>query len=273
MVCRMSLDHPDGMTRLRYIVHRLRAPGGCPWDQEQTHESLIPHVLEEAYEVVDAIRSGNPELMCEEFGDLLLQPVLHAEIASETGAFDLDKMAHGLAEKLIRRHPHVFGEASAATSDAVLTQWDAIKRQEKGVQKEGHLHGVGGGLPALMRGQKLQKKAARVGFDWPDVAPVFGKIREEAAEIEEAVAEGDMAAIEDEVGDLLFSVVNLARKLGVEAEAALAAANEKFVRRFHAVEAALTEQGKKLGEATLEEMDAAWDAIKAAGADQAKADS
>lgn len=258
----MSLDHPDGMTRLRYIVHRLRAPGGCPWDMEQTHESLIPHVIEEAYEVADAIKSGNPGLICEELGDLLLQPVLHAEIASETGAFDLDQMAHGLSEKLIRRHPHVFGDASAATSDAVLTQWDAIKRQEKGTQKEGHLHGVGNGLPALMRGQKLQKKAARVGFDWPDAAPVFAKIREEAAELEEAVASGQTVAIEEELGDLLFSVVNLARKLGVESEAALAAANEKFIRRFHAVENRLVAVGKELGKATLEEMDAAWDEVK-----------
>ncbi|WP_243839028.1 nucleoside triphosphate pyrophosphohydrolase [Prosthecobacter fusiformis] len=250
------------MTRLRYVVHRLRAPGGCPWDQEQTHETLIPHVLEEAYEVVDAIRSGDPAQICDELGDLLLQPVLHAEIAAGAGTFDLDAVATGLTEKLIRRHPHVFGEAEAATSDAVLTQWDAIKRQEKGSQKEGLLHGVGNGLPALMRAQKLQKKAARVKFDWPDAAPVFGKIREEAAELEEAVAKGETAAVEEELGDLLFSVVNLARKLGIESEAALAAANEKFVRRFHAVEEALVRDGKKLGEASLEEMDAAWDAIK-----------
>lgn len=261
----MSLDHPDGMTRLRYVVHRLRAPGGCPWDQEQTHESLIPHVLEEAYEVVDAIRGGDPELICEELGDLLLQPVLHAEIASETGAFDLDRMAHVLTEKLIRRHPHVFGEASAATSDAVLTQWDAIKRQEKGTEKEGYLHGVGGGLPALMRGQKLQKKAARVGFDWPDATPVFAKIREEAVELEEAIVSGKREAVEEELGDLLFSVVNLARKLGVESESALAAANEKFVRRFHAMESHLEGQGKKLGDLSLEQMDAAWDEVKKAG--------
>lgn len=261
----MSLDHPDGITRLRYIVHRLRAPGGCPWDIEQTHESLIPHVLEEAYEVVDAIKSGNPELICEELGDLLLQPVLHAEIASGLGTFDLDQMAHVLSDKLIRRHPHVFGETSAISTDAVLTQWDAIKRQEKGTQEEGYLHGVGNGLPALMRGQKLQKKAARVGFDWPDAAPVFAKIREEAVELEEAVAAGKTADMEEELGDLLFSVVNLARKLGIESEAAMAAANEKFIRRFHSVETQMTDSGKKVGEATLEEMDAAWDAVKKSG--------
>lgn len=258
----MSLDHPDGLTRLRYIVHRLRAPGGCPWDMEQTHESLIPHVLEEAYEVVDAIKSGDPTLICEELGDLLLQPVLHAEIASESGAFDIDKMAHGLSEKLIRRHPHVFGEASAATSDAVLTQWDAIKRQEKGTQKEGYLHGVGNGLPALMRAQKLQKKAARVGFDWPELAPVIGKLREEITELEEAITNGESVAIEEELGDLLFSVVNLARKLDIGAEAALAATNEKFIRRFHFVEKQITSSGKRLEDATLKEMDAAWDTAK-----------
>jgi MazG family protein len=144
----------------------------------------------------------------------------------------------------------------------VLTQWDAIKRQEKGTQKEGHLHGTGAGLPALMRAQKLQKKAARVGFDWPDAAPVFAKIREEADELEQAVASGERSAVEDEIGDLLFSVVNLARKLGVESEAALAAANEKFTRRFHAVEARLTADGKTLGEASLEEMDAVWEEVK-----------
>jgi MazG family protein len=256
------LNHPDALTRLRYIVHRLRAPGGCPWDMEQTHQSLIPHVIEEAYEVAEAIRSGVPAQICDELGDILLQPVLHAEIASETGAFNLDQMAHGLCDKLVRRHPHVFGETTAATSDAVLTQWDAIKRQEKGTQHEGMLHGTGGGLPALMRGQKLQKKAARVGFDWPDAAPVFDKIREETAELEEAVQSGDKAHIEEEIGDLFFSVVNLARKLGIESESALAAANDKFVKRFHAMETHLREQGRELGKLTLAEMDAAWDTVK-----------
>lgn len=256
------LNHPDALTRLRYIVHRLRAPGGCPWDMEQTHESLIPHVIEEAYEVAEAIRGGNAAEICDELGDLLLQPVLHAEIASESGAFDLDKMAHGLCEKLIRRHPHVFGESSAATSDAVLSQWDAIKRVEKGTENEGLLHGTGGGLPALMRGQKLQKKAARVGFDWPNAKPVFDKIREETAELEEAVQSGDKAHIAEEIGDLFFSVVNLARKLGIESESALAAANDKFVNRFHAMEKRLREQGRELGTLSLAEMDGAWDAVK-----------
>lgn len=260
----MSIDHPDGLTRLRYIVHRLRAPGGCPWDREQTHESLVPHLLEEAYEVADAIQSGDPQLMCEELGDLLLQPVLHAEIASETGAFDLNRMAHMLSEKLIRRHPHVFGESSAADSEAVLSQWDAIKRQEKGTEKEGMLHGVGTGLPALMRGQKLQKKAARVGFDWPDAKPVFDKLQEEIQELKEAVDARSSEGMKEELGDLLFTVVNLARKLGIDAEPALAAANDKFTKRFHQMESHLARSGQKLdGSLTLAQMDAAWDAIKA----------
>lgn len=260
----MQKNETDALTELRAVVHRLRAPGGCPWDQEQTHESLIPHVLEEAYEVADAIRSGDSTLMCEELGDLLLQAVLHAEIASETGAFDLDQMAKGLTEKLIRRHPHVFGESSAETSAAVLEQWDAIKRVEKGHQNEGYLHGVGNGLPGLMRAQKLQKKAARVGFDWPEMGPVVDKVREELAEVEEALEAGESGRVEEEIGDLFFSVVNLARKAGVQAEAVMAAANEKFIRRFHAMQSLLEQKGTSLDAADLEVMDAAWDEVKRA---------
>ncbi len=254
----------DPIAELRAVMHRLRAPGGCPWDAEQTHESLIPHLIEEAYEVAEAARSGDMKHLCEELGDLLLQPVFHAEIASETGTFTLDDIARGITEKLIRRHPHVFGDASADTSDAVLTQWEAIKRTEKGGGKQAHLDGISKGLPALIRAQKLQKKAAKVGFDWPDAAPVLEKIREEADEIVEAVAQKDQAAIEDEVGDLLFTVVNLARKLGVEAEVALAHANEKFTSRFNQLEERVGALGKKLGEMTLAEMDAVWDEVKKA---------
>lgn len=255
-------DTLDPISRLRAVVHCLRAPGGCPWDQEQTHESLITHVIEEAYEVAEAIRSGDRAHLCEELGDLLLQPVLHAEIASETGAFDLDQIARELTEKLIRRHPHVFGETNASDSSAVLKQWDAIKREEKGTQRAPYLSGVTQGLPSLMRAQKLQKKAARVGFDWPDVAPVLGKIREETQELEQAMAGGNAAELTHELGDLLFSVVNLARKLGVDAESALAATNERFERRFGSVETQLINQGKELSSATLAEMDAAWDQAK-----------
>ena len=258
-------DTLEPFARLRAVVHCLRAPGGCPWDQEQTNASLIPHIIEEAYEVADAIRSGDPEQMADELGDLLLQPVLQAEIASETGAFDIDKVATMITEKLIRRHPHVFGESSADTSDAVLTQWDAIKLTEKGASaRTSALSGISPGLPSLMRAQKLQKKAAKVGFDWPDVQPVLEKIQEETAEVVEAMTSGDPAALAHEVGDLLFSVVNLARKLGVDAEAALSATNARFTRRFASVEQHLANAGKTLQDSTLAEMDAAWDLAKAA---------
>lgn len=252
----------DPLNQLRAVMHQLRAPGGCPWDAEQTHESLLPHLIEEAYEVAEAARSGNKEHLCEELGDLLLQPFFHAEIASETGAFNIDDVARGITEKLIRRHPHVFGNAKAETSDAVLTQWDAIKRAEKGGGKKPYLHGISMGLPALMRAQKLQKKAAKVGFDWPDAAPVLEKVREEADEIAEAVREQDTAQIQEEIGDLLFTVVNLARKLGVDAELALAHANEKFTQRFHQVEERFDAQGREMSDATLAEMDAVWDEVK-----------
>jgi MazG family protein len=255
----------EPFARLRAVVHCLRAPGGCPWDQEQTNTSLIPHIIEEAYEVADAIRCGDPEQMADELGDLLLQPVLQAEIASETGAFDIDQVARMITEKLIRRHPHVFGESEAATTDAVLTQWDAIKRAEKGDAPQSVLHGISPGLPSLMRAQKLQKKAAKVGFDWPDIAPVLEKIREETQELELAIQSESRAELEHEVGDLLFSVVNLARKLGIDAEAALAAANARFTKRFEAIESTIHQQGKTLAEVTLAEMDAAWDAAKARG--------
>ncbi len=249
--------------RLRAVVHCLRAPGGCPWDQEQTHSSLIPHVIEEAYEVAEAIRSGDAAQMEDELGDLLLQPVLHAEIASETGTFDIDSVARCITEKLIRRHPHVFGDSNVADSDAVLVQWDAIKATEKGkAMPAGYLQNLAPGLPALMRAQKLQKKAAKVGFDWPDIAPVIGKIREETNELEAALATGDKGELEHELGDMLFSIVNLARKLGIDSESALAGTNERFTRRFHSVEQQLTANGQPLGTATLVEMDAAWDKAK-----------
>lgn len=251
------------LDRLRAVVHCLRAPGGCPWDREQTHASLVPHLIEEAYEVAEAIRTGQPDLIKDELGDLLLQPVLHAEIASETGVFDLDAVAANLTEKLIRRHPHVFGEAEAANAEAVLVHWDAIKQKEKGQAAQPLLEAVGEGLPSLMRAQKLQKKAAKVGFDWQDIEPVFGKIREETAELEEAVKKGHAASrSEHELGDLLFSVVNLSRKLGVDAESALAAANERFASRFGFVERKLQGLGKSLETASLAEMDEAWEEAK-----------
>ena len=257
----------DGLARLQAVVHDLRSPGGCPWDREQTHQSLTSNMIEEAYEAVEALRSGQPDPMKEELGDVLLQVVLHAEIASESQAFDLQDVAHGIAEKLIRRHPHVYGESTAATTDAVLTQWDAIKRQEQGGATRPHLHRVGQGLPALARAAKLSKKAAAVGFDWPDSAGVVEKIREELAEIE-AEAPGSSNRAE-EIGDLLFAVANLARKEGLDPEILCAAANDKFVTRFAAMEAHLAAEGTPLGTATLDTMESAWGRVKA-GASSAR---
>lgn len=259
------------LERLRRIMHVLRAPGGCPWDAEQTHESLVRHLLEEAYEVAAAIRGGDRDELVDELGDLLLQPFFHAEIASETGRFDIDEVAAAICEKLVRRHPHVFGEATADTPEAVLTQWDAIKAGEKsgsgpvesGIQPGYLLKKGNDGQPALLAAAKLQRKAATVGFDWPDLAPVLEKVREEVEEVAAAIEEGQEVEVAAEIGDLLFAVVNLARKAGHEAEVLLDAANRKFVSRLRAVEDELHAGGKRLGEVSLAEMDAAWDRVKA----------
>ncbi|MEZ5330066.1 MAG: nucleoside triphosphate pyrophosphohydrolase [Verrucomicrobiales bacterium] len=256
-------DHADGVERLKAVVHDLRSPGGCPWDIEQTHESLVTNLIEEAYEAVDAIRSGDKAHMREELGDLLLQVVMHSEIASETETFDLDGVAHEVSEKLIRRHPHVYGESNASTTEGVLAQWDEIKKLEKGSRNQSLLDGVGKGLPALSRAAKLQKKVGKVGFDWPDAVGVIAKIREELDEVVEALdANEDRQRYEEEIGDLLFSVANLARKLGSDPEALLSATNDKFIGRFGAVERALEASGKTPESATLDEMEAAWQAAK-----------
>lgn len=259
-----SSDLPP-LDRLRRIMHLLRAPGGCSWDAEQTHESLVRHLLEEAYEVAEAIRSGDREELIDELGDLLLQPVFHAEIASEAGQFDLDDVARSICEKLIRRHPHVFGDAVAGTPDAVLTQWEAIKATERGGNppEARFLKKANEGQPALLAASRLQRKVASVGFDWPDPGPALAKVREETGEVAAALASGEAEAVADEIGDLLFAVVNLARKTGHEAECLLDAANRKFVRRFQAVEDELRGSGSSLDDASLAEMDAAWDRVKA----------
>lgn len=251
------------VARLRAIMHRLRAPGGCPWDAEQTHESIVPNLIEEAYETVDAIRRADDTDMCEELGDLLLQVVFHAEIAEGQGRFDLDAVADGISEKLVRRHPHVFGETSAEDSDQVLRQWDAIKRGEKGEVDVPYLHGTGKGLPALVRAAKLQKKAAKAGFDWPMESGVISKIREELLELEDAIDNQDTVAAEEELGDLLFSVVNLARFRKIDPEVLMAWANAKFERRFGEMEKLLKASGKGMGEASAIEMEDAWLEAKA----------
>ena len=250
------------LARLRAIMHRLRAPGGCPWDAAQTHASLVPSLIEEAYETVDTIQRGDYEHLKEELGDLLLQVVFHCELAGEAGHFNLDDVACGICDKLIRRHPHVFARNHAATSEAVLHQWDQIKRGEKGCEQQPFLHGVGMGLPALLRGAKLQKQAAKVGFDWPDEAGVLRKLREELAELEAALEAGDPAAVDEELGDLLFSAVNLARFRKTDPELLMAAANTKFETRFAAMEHALAQQGLSLAAATPTQMEESWNAAK-----------
>ena len=255
-------EHGKQLARLRSIMHRLRAPGGCPWDAEQTHLSLVPNLIEEAYETVDTIQRGDHEHLKEELGDLLLQVIFHSELAEETGRFNLDDVARGISDKLVRRHPHVFAQSEAATSDAVLQQWDEIKRAEKGHEELPYLHGVGKGLPALLRAAKLQKKASKTGFDWPDEAGVLAKLREELDELESAMAKDDADAVNEELGDLLFSVVNLARFRKVDPEVLMASANAKFEQRFALMEQDLRKRGLALDTATSGQMEESWETAK-----------
>ena len=230
------------------VVARLRAPDGCPWDREQTNESLIPKLLEEAYEVADAVRTGDDANLREELGDVLLLVTMHAQIASERGNFAVEQVLEDITAKLIRRHPHVFADSKAGDAGAVVKLWDSVKRDEKKHRKEHYLAGVAAALPALMRAQKIQKKAAHVQFDSAEISDVAAKVDQELAEAKEAIAAGDHEAIGEEIGDLLFAVVNLARKTHHNAEMLLQAATDKFVRRFNALEDELRAQGRKLEE-------------------------
>jgi tetrapyrrole methylase family protein/MazG family protein len=248
---------PDAIEELCRIVEQLRSPEGCPWDREQTHETLKPHLLEECYELIDAIDTKDDAHLKEELGDLLLQVVLHAQMAAEEQRFTLDDVAQSIADKLVHRHPHVFGEHRLPDSEAVLHQWDIIKRAEK-QERKSVLDGVPKALPALARAQKYQAKAGRVGFDWADAEGAFAKIKEELAEVESAPNE----QIAAEVGDLLFAVVNFARKKKLDAEQLLNGATAKFVDRFQAIERLATERGLDFGSLTLAEMDALWDEVK-----------
>lgn len=251
--------------RLRAIVHRLRAPGGCPWDAEQTHASLVPNLIEEAHETVDAIRRDDWGHLREELGDLLLQVVLHSEIEEEAGRGSVEDVARGICDKLVRRHPHVYGESAVGDTEGVLLQWDQIKRAEKGHEEEPYLHGTGKGLPGMLRAVKLQKKAAKVGFDWPDEDGVMAKIREEVSELEAAAREGDPEAVDREIGDLLFAVVNLVRFRKQDPEVLMEAANVKFETRFQRMEELLRARGKSLQQATPGEMEEQWEAAKRNG--------
>ena len=242
-------------------MKRLREPGGCPWDREQTPASLRPHILEEAYEVTEAIDLHDGHLLCEELGDMLLQIVFQARLAEEAGLFAMQDVVQGITEKLIRRHPHIFGDVQATDAAAVLLNWEAIKRREK-PERHSAIDGVPAGMAALLAAEKLQKKAAQVGFDWTETAPVWEKCREEYEEFRAAVEEGDTGRVEEEFGDLLFSFVNLSRFLGLNAELALLSANRKFVRRFCYVEEQVRKQGGEWQKFTLEALDKFWKQAK-----------
>ncbi len=255
------MDEIVPIERLRAIVARLRAPDGCPWDREQTHSSIRADLLEEAYEVVETINSGDDAHLREELGDLLLQVVMHSQMAAEEGRFDFDEVATLIANKLVRRHPHVFGESKLADSESVLKQWDEIKREERGFEKS-VMDDVSQALPALMRAAKVQKRAARVGFDWSELDPVLTKIQEETEEVSREITSGDQVALAEEIGDLLFSVVNLARKLNIEPEIALQHATRKFELRFRNMEREILARGEDLHSFSLDQLDAIWEAVK-----------
>ncbi|MGI9088576.1 MAG: nucleoside triphosphate pyrophosphohydrolase [Chthoniobacterales bacterium] len=250
--------------KLRAVVAQLRAPAGCPWDREQTNESLVPKLLEEAYEVADAIRSNDDANLREELGDVMLLILMQAQIASERGQFQIEEVLEEIVAKLIRRHPHVFGDRTASDASAVVKLWDSVKREEKAAKKGHYLTGVAAALPALMRAQKIQKKAAHVNFDWNNIAEVMAKVDEELDETKAALADDDAENIAEEIGDLLFAVVNVARKQKLDAETLLQGATDKFVRRFNALEDEVRAAGKRLGDLELEELDQIWNAQKAA---------
>jgi tetrapyrrole methylase family protein / MazG family protein len=260
----------EAFEELVRIIDRLRSPGGCPWDREQTHESLKPMMIEEAYEAVEAIDLGDDQELVGELGDLLLQVVFHSRIAVEDSRFAITDVIRRVTEKMVRRHPHVFGDDKAETADDVLRSWEAIKAAEiaakgKASEQEGSmLDSVSKGLPAVMEAYQMTTKVSRVGFDWPDVASVLEKLEEEAEELKAAMGKPNPshAELSEEVGDLLFAVVNVARLLGLDLESALKASNRKFRRRFKHIEDRLRGQGRKPADSNLEEMDGFWDEAK-----------
>lgn len=264
----------DRFRELVALVDRLRGPGGCPWDREQTFDTLKPMMLEEAYEVLDAMDSGDKQEFCSELGDLLFQVVFLSRVAEDEGSFQIDDVAQKIITKMIRRHPHVFGEASASTADEVVENWESIKRSERAKKQEGNgavapphsiLEGIAP-MPALLTASKLTTKAARVGFDWPNIEEIFAKLHEEVDELKEALLETHAvspdARIEQEVGDLLFVAVNIARFLRIDPETALRKTNQKFVSRFQHIEHRLREAGKDFSQSTLEEMERFWQEAK-----------
>tara|TARA_B100002003_G_scaffold51316_1_gene46569 strand:+ start:70 stop:867 length:798 start_codon:yes stop_codon:yes gene_type:complete len=250
----------DSLSQLIEIVEKLRAPGGCPWDRDQTQVSLLPYFLEEIYEVIESVEEGNMELLKEELGDILLHVVFQASIGKENEDFTLQDSLNYVNEKLIRRHPHVFADAKAEGPFNAKQNWESAKHDEK--KRESRLDGVPGTLPALTRSQRLQEKASYAGFDWKKVEQVWEKVHEEIGELKEAEEKGITEQIEEELGDTLFSIVNLSRFLGISAETALRKTNRKFTSRFAKVEEELKKRGKTVEDSSLEEMDEIWNAVK-----------
>ena len=257
------MNAPYTFEQLVAIMRKLRAPGGCPWDAEQTHESLTRYLLEETYEVIEAIDEKSPQHLKEELGDLLLQPVFHAAIAEESGDFNIEDIINTLCDKLIRRHPHVFGDLEIKDSNAQVENWEQIKKLEKGDERPSALSGVPADLPALMKAHKISEKASRVGFDWEHADQVFAKVMEELHEFEEAWAGENPVRMEEEMGDLLFAIANLGRFLKLNPEEALRKTINRFQKRFSFVETELLRQGVPMQNATLAEMDLLWEKAKA----------
>lgn len=247
-------------------MKKLRAPDGCPWDREQTFTTIAPYTIEEAYEVADAITREDMPGLKEELGDLLFQVVFHSQMADEQGTFDLEAVCNALTEKMVRRHPHVFGTGDDRNAEEQTVAWEEMKARERAAKPsdkpKGILDDVALALPALMRAEKLQKRAARVGFDWPDTDGVLDKIIEEAKEVQEAAREGTQDDVEGEMGDLIFAVTNLARKLGIDPEVALRRTNDKFTTRFAHIEHIARTENRNVSDMTLDEMEAAWQAAK-----------
>ena len=250
------------VARLLRIMARLRGPGGCPWDREQTHQSIRHNLIEECYEALDALDARKMDEFKDELGDMLLQVVFHAQMAGEAGEFDFDTVAKSIADKLVRRHPHVFGTKQARNSAEVLQQWEAIKQSEKSAESIVHLEDLPKHLPALLKADKVQRKVARVGFDWKNVKDVVAKVEEELHELQSAMASGNRKQFEEELGDLLFATVNLARFEDLQAEELLNRATAKFVKRFQQIERAVHKGGRRLEDCTLKELDALWESAK-----------
>ncbi len=256
--------HKELFDKLVQVVATLRSENGCPWDKAQTHQTLKPDLIEEAYEVIEAIDAKDSSKLPEELGDLLMQVMLHAQIAKDGGAFSINEVIQLITDKLVRRHPHVFGNINVGTTEEVLKNWEEIKRSEPGYEdRRSILDGIPDHLPSLMRAQTIQRKAAHVGFDWDSVSDVLPKLEEEIQELKSSVTAADEEAIELEIGDLLFSIVNLCRFLGVEAEEALRKSNRKFVNRFQHVETEIERRGQSFKDYDLARLDAIWEEVKA----------